>query len=61
LKKLWRPLHWSGMEWHSNSSRTSSSIEQSVLSKSFRTGENTTSPDIKRFIESSLRSEVARG
>jgi hypothetical protein len=61
LKKLWRPLHWSGMEWHSKSSRASCSNGLSVLSGSFRTEENITSPDIKRFIESSLGSEIAGG
>jgi hypothetical protein len=31
------------------------------LSGSFRMQQNTTSPHIKRFIDSSLRSEIARG
>jgi hypothetical protein len=61
LKKCWTPLHWSGMQCHSNSSSPSSSIGWSILNGLLRIEEDTTSPDIKRFIESSLGTEIAGG
>jgi hypothetical protein len=49
------------MQCHSNSSSPSSSVGWSVLNESLRIGEDTISPDIKRFIESSLGTEISGG
>jgi hypothetical protein len=49
------------MQCHLNSSSSSSSIGWSVLNGSLRTGDDTTSPHIKGFIESSLGTEIAGG